>query len=320
VRLNHLSLACADVARSLAYYRGLGLVPVVIEDGPDGAARSARLVAPDGDTTLSLEHAPGGEPGVGSGRATIYFECDDLEARVKSLADAGYVLAASPEMKPWLWREAELVDPDGNRLRLYHAGSYRRDPPWRLAVARGGAAGVGAAIGADPYDVFLTARNQGYGDAPIPAARDDELAARLEALIAGDAEDRDAAASRLGPAYTATLLEFAERMATFAVRERRGRPVLHGLLALGLAWRGAADVRDAVPVMGLLHGAASRAGGDPGGLFHEAAALCPADVAGVFRDFLTRPDLDGIDEEMGYVASSDRDGFRYRRPWGRGLI
>ena len=55
-------------------------------------------------------------------------------------------------------------------------------------------------------------------------------------------------------------------------------------------------------------------------LFAEAAALVPADVAPVFRDFLTRPDLDEVAEEMGYAAGRDRDGFRYLRKCGGGRI
>jgi catechol 2,3-dioxygenase-like lactoylglutathione lyase family enzyme len=323
VRLNHLGLVCGDVARSLTFYGGLGLRPIVIEDGPDGGPRSARLVAPDGDATLALERADGDAHGrQAASTTTLFFECDDLDARVDALAKAGYVFTAPLEMKPWLWREAELVDPDGNRVRLYHAGSYRRDPPWRLAGSApearvGHATNEGSEAS---FEMFLAARNHGYADAPIPTARDQEIGTRLEALIAGAAAERDAAASRLGPAYTATLLAFAERMATAAARARQGRPALLGLVALGLGWREAADVRDAVPVLGLLHDAAARARADPQRLFQDAAALCPDDVAGVFRDFLTRPDLDGIAAEMGYVAGKDRDGFRYLRLWGRGAL
>jgi len=33
---------------------------------------------------------------------------------------------------PWLWREAELFVPGGNRILLYWAGDNRLDPPWRV--------------------------------------------------------------------------------------------------------------------------------------------------------------------------------------------
>ena len=39
---------------------------------------------------------------------------------------------SGPEDQTWLWREAWLRDPDGNRLCLYHAGNNRRFPPWRV--------------------------------------------------------------------------------------------------------------------------------------------------------------------------------------------
>jgi len=39
----------------------------------------------------------------------------------------------SPEdIEPYLWREAVLRDPSGNRIKLYHAGENRLNPPWRV--------------------------------------------------------------------------------------------------------------------------------------------------------------------------------------------
>jgi hypothetical protein len=37
-----------------------------------------------------------------------------------------------PTMQTWLWYEAWLRDPAGNTICLYHAGSNRRHPPWRI--------------------------------------------------------------------------------------------------------------------------------------------------------------------------------------------
>jgi catechol 2,3-dioxygenase-like lactoylglutathione lyase family enzyme len=310
-------LACADVGRSLAFYTGLGLEVIVTDSdrGEGGALRYARLRAPEGEGTLSLERAEA----PGAGRAALYLECADLDQRVRALSAAGYAFASHPETKPWLWREAELRDPDGNVVCLYHAGSYRLDPPWRLPGTQGAAVAERAAAAAAP-EAFLAARNRGYVEAQIPSARDDEIAAWLEALIAGGEAARDAAATALGPAYTATMLAFAERAASRAVRARAARPALLGLVAVGLVWREAADVRPAVPVLGVLHDAAARAGDDPARVFSDAAALLPADTAPVLRDFLTRPDLDGILAEMGYAAGADGAGFRYRRLWGGGEV
>jgi len=33
----------------------------------------------------------------------------------------------------WLWREACLNDPAGNRICIYHAGENRRYPPWKIS-------------------------------------------------------------------------------------------------------------------------------------------------------------------------------------------
>jgi len=62
----------------------------------------------------------------------IYFECVDLDERVDALEAAGMVFDNRPVDQTWLWREAWLRDPDGNRLCLYFAGQNRVDPPWKV--------------------------------------------------------------------------------------------------------------------------------------------------------------------------------------------
>jgi hydroxymethylpyrimidine/phosphomethylpyrimidine kinase len=62
----------------------------------------------------------------------VYFEVQDLDRRVRELADAGLVFESGPQDQPWLWREAYVRDPAGNLVCLYHAGPNRRFPPWRL--------------------------------------------------------------------------------------------------------------------------------------------------------------------------------------------
>jgi len=349
VRLTHVLVSCADVARSLVFYQGLGLKPIVLDHQDDGTLRYARLVFPEGDATLSLERAAGAavatavsttaRPGV-----VLYFEHADLERRVAALAAAGYVFATGVETKPWLWREATLVDPDGHRLCLFQAGSYRVDPPWRLtsamvtasATATAGEAAEGVSPTADAPSAastlpaagapdaslasFLATRNRGYVDGAIPSGRDQQIDAYLERLTSLGAGAREQAADALGPAYTATFLAYAERMATLAARAGAERPARLGVLAVALTWRGSDDVRPAIPLLGLLYDAVKRAGGDPKQVFTETAAICPADVAPVLTDFLTRGDLDEIAEEMGFSGGRDRDGFRYRRLWGAGRI
>ena len=309
MRLSHVLIHCADVERSLVFYRGLGLVPLVLDHLPEGTLRYARLCMPDGDATVSLElGAPQGNSVV------VYFECEDLEQRAAALTAAGYVFAEPPSTKPWLWRESLLLDPDGHRLCLFQAGPYRLDPPWRLASS------VMSAASFEDLSPFLAASNRGYVDAPIPSGRDAQLTAYLQRLVAADGATRARAADALGPSYTGTFVAFAERMATRTVRDRDVAAAELGLWALALTWRRSKDVTTAIPPLGLLYDALRRVNADPAALFGKVAAACPEDVAPVLLDFTRRDDLDEIAEEMGFAERSDRDGFRYRRTWGSGRV
>ena len=62
----------------------------------------------------------------------IYFECEDVDEEVERLRSVGIKLEAEPVDQSWLWREAYLRDPDGNRICIYRAGENRLNPPWRL--------------------------------------------------------------------------------------------------------------------------------------------------------------------------------------------
>jgi catechol 2,3-dioxygenase-like lactoylglutathione lyase family enzyme len=126
--LNQVTLPSRDVARGAAFYRKLGLLQIV-EDLP----KYARFELPNGTSTLSLHYAEGERPAGATG-AVLFFECEDLDVRVRELKAAGVVFETDPVDQPWLWREASLRDPDGNELRLYSAGVNRKNPPWRLAV------------------------------------------------------------------------------------------------------------------------------------------------------------------------------------------
>jgi len=124
VRLNHVTLAVADVEASAAFYSRLGLRQIVAS-----YPGYARFAAPDGDTTLSLQRV-NDVPRARS--ASIHFEVDDVDAAVAALKRAGVRFLQDAVDEPYLWREAVLADPDGNRIFLYHAGINRLDPPWRL--------------------------------------------------------------------------------------------------------------------------------------------------------------------------------------------
>jgi catechol 2,3-dioxygenase-like lactoylglutathione lyase family enzyme len=122
MRLNHITLPACDVERSAGFYVSLGLTQIVA-DYP----HYARLVAPDGDTTLSLQQAGEVQTGV-----SIHFEVEDVDQTVQQLKQAGFDFVSDPVDQPYLWREAILLDPDGHRIFIFHAGENRLDPPWRL--------------------------------------------------------------------------------------------------------------------------------------------------------------------------------------------
>jgi hydroxymethylpyrimidine/phosphomethylpyrimidine kinase len=123
-RLNQVTVTGKDYAKSVAFYRALGLRQIV--DSPDnGYARFETA----GGATLSVQCDP--EETI-SATTAIYLECDDLDERVEKLARSGLAFEHGPRNQPWMWREARLRDPDGNIIFMYKAGEARRFPPWRM--------------------------------------------------------------------------------------------------------------------------------------------------------------------------------------------
>ena len=125
MQLNQITLPAVDVETSVEFFRGLGLRLIV-----SALPRYARLECPDGGSTLSLHHVS--ERPEASG-VVVYFECEDLDAKVGHLQVLGYTFTQEPKDENWLWREARLSDPSGHVICLYWAGKNRRNPPWRVS-------------------------------------------------------------------------------------------------------------------------------------------------------------------------------------------
>ncbi|QUR65790.1 VOC family protein [Mycobacterium spongiae] len=121
--LNQVTLNVTDFDEAVAFYRLLGLKLIVSSRG-----EYARFELPSGSTTLSLHLST--TPTTNG--PTIYFECDDVDARYTALCAAGVTFDSAPQDENWRWREARFRDPSGNALCLYHAGQDRRFPPWRV--------------------------------------------------------------------------------------------------------------------------------------------------------------------------------------------
>jgi catechol 2,3-dioxygenase-like lactoylglutathione lyase family enzyme len=124
MNLNQITIPSLNVERAVKFYKTLGLRLIV-----DALPKYVRFECPDGEATFSIhlvEELPKGDGII------LYFEDDNLDELVKQLKSKGIIFTSYPEDKTWLWREAHLLDPDGNKIILYHAGKNRKNPPWRI--------------------------------------------------------------------------------------------------------------------------------------------------------------------------------------------
>jgi len=124
MNLNQITIPSLDVEKATVFYKTLGLKLIV-----DALPRYVRFECPEGDATFSIHKA---ETLSKSNGITIYFENENLDALVSDLKQKGINFMSEPEDKSWLWREAHLEDLDGNHIILYHAGTNRKNPPWRI--------------------------------------------------------------------------------------------------------------------------------------------------------------------------------------------
>lgn len=128
MRLNQVTVPLVDYDASVAFYTLLGLKLIV-----DAPPRYARFECPDADggepATFSIEKVEGWS---GGDWPEIWFECGDVDGEIERLRGAGVEIIAEAEDKSYGWRVAEVRDPAGMRLCLYHAGENRRFPPWRV--------------------------------------------------------------------------------------------------------------------------------------------------------------------------------------------
>ncbi|WP_394228501.1 VOC family protein [Pseudoalteromonas spongiae] len=121
MNLNQVTLPVTQMSDAVRFYQTLGFELIV--DTP----HYARFACPEGDSTFSLsleENAVNG--------ATIYFEYAQLDNWVADLQAKGVIFSELPTDQRYLWREAVLFDPSGNKIKLYWAGENRLNPPWRV--------------------------------------------------------------------------------------------------------------------------------------------------------------------------------------------
>lgn len=123
MNLNQVTIYTGKTTESVEFYKTLGLRLIV-----DSLPRYARFECPDGASTLSLHFI---EEASSSSSIVLYFECNNLDEEVTRLKNLGLSFDSEPQDQSWLWREAYLKDPGGNRICLFYAGENRLNPPWR---------------------------------------------------------------------------------------------------------------------------------------------------------------------------------------------
>ena len=121
--LNQVTLPALDLQESVDFYLRMGFLQIV--DSP----HYARFECPDGEATFSLHTVEAVSQPTG---VTVYFEHAALDELYAELEARGFDFDEAPADRAWLWREAILFDPAGNRICLYSAGENRRHPPWRV--------------------------------------------------------------------------------------------------------------------------------------------------------------------------------------------
>jgi len=121
MNLNQITLPVTNMKQATDFYVLLGFLLIV--DTP----HYARFECPNGASfSLSLN-----EESFSNG-AIIYFEHEDLDIWVEHLISKGVEFKQLPTDQSYLWREAVLLDPSGNKIKLYTAGENRLNPPWRV--------------------------------------------------------------------------------------------------------------------------------------------------------------------------------------------
>ncbi|MEN3615078.1 VOC family protein [Plantactinospora sp. ZYX-F-223] len=122
-RLDAFGLVVADMARSLAFYRKLGLeIPAGADAEPHAEFTlpgGVRLMWDTHEMVRSIE--PDFSPPTGS-QMSLAFRCADpaeVDSVYAEMTAAGHEGRLKPWDAPWGQRYAVLLDPDGNGVDLY---------------------------------------------------------------------------------------------------------------------------------------------------------------------------------------------------------
>jgi len=119
-----IGIVVADMARSLAFYRRLGIdIPAEADAEGHVAASLPGGVQLAWDTVDIIQSFnPGWTPGSGGPRIALAFRCDspaEVDETYRDLVAAGYDGHLEPWDAVWGMRYAIVHDPDGNGVDLF---------------------------------------------------------------------------------------------------------------------------------------------------------------------------------------------------------
>jgi hypothetical protein len=146
---------------------------------------------------------------------------------------------------------------------------------------------------------------------PIPSDRDREIGRVVEQLRQLDPAQL---AAILGEHYDSTLVPYAQRMASLAIRRRSREILVSGIVASGIAGSvPRVDNRDVIPSHTLLWHSAELLGLDARQEFLSVAEEIGGDGGELLESFTRRTPEKRSLKVMYYEESQDGDGFVYRR-------
>jgi|UniRef100_A6VZI7 catechol 2,3-dioxygenase-like lactoylglutathione lyase family enzyme len=122
MELNQITLPVKDMDDAVNFYLKLGFTQIV--DTP----HYSRFSCPEGNSTFSLSL----ESVEFENSSVIYFEHEKLDELCADLSQRGFQFEQLPTEQRYLWKEAILKDPSGNKIKLYWAGENRLNPPWKV--------------------------------------------------------------------------------------------------------------------------------------------------------------------------------------------
>lgn len=123
-QLDMIGVAVTDMARSLAFYRQLGLdIPAEADSEPHVEVTLPTGLRLGWDTVATIQSFdPGFQPPTGGSAIGLAFRLDDpaqVDATYEKLVAAGYDGHKAPWDAFWGQRYAVVHDPDGNGIDLF---------------------------------------------------------------------------------------------------------------------------------------------------------------------------------------------------------